>query len=75
LFFWLKCCTFDPHAAKAQNKKLWYLKDQQVVATTGPTTHQAAQKVVAKTQKDHHLPQQENPSVQAVQMAKKLLGR
>ena len=66
-----KNANFDPHAAKALNKKLWYLKDQQVVATTGPTNHRAAQKVVAKTQKDHHLPQQGNLPAQAVQMAKK----
>jgi hypothetical protein len=33
--------TFDPHAAKAQNKKIWYLRDQQVVATTSPREQRA----------------------------------
>jgi hypothetical protein len=37
--------TFAPHAAKAQTKKLWYLKDQLTVATTGMADQTDPQKV------------------------------
>jgi hypothetical protein len=49
--------NFDPHAAKALNKKLWYLRDQQVVATTNPESrHQGVQNPTTD-QKNQHQPQ------------------
>jgi hypothetical protein len=73
LFFWVICCTFDPHAAKAQNKKIWYLKNQQEVATTDQTDHQTAPKAVVTNQKDHHPHLQENHLAKAAaQMVKKV---
>jgi hypothetical protein len=43
---------FDPHAAKAQNKKIWYLRDQQVVATTSQKEQQAVAQKATKNPKD-----------------------
>ena len=36
-------------------KKIWYLRDQQIVATTNQLNHQAADQVVLTVQKDHLL--------------------
>jgi hypothetical protein len=44
--------TFDPHAAKAQNKKIWYLRDQQVVATTSQKEQQAEAQEATTSPKD-----------------------
>jgi hypothetical protein len=53
--------NFDPHAAKALNKKLWYLRDQQVVATTNPESrHQGVQNPTTD-QKNQHQPQKVKP--------------
>ncbi len=44
-----------PHAAKALNKKLWYLKDQATAGTTSPADHQTGpQKAVTILKR--HLP-------------------
>jgi hypothetical protein len=61
LCFLLKKCTFDPHAAKAQNKKIWYLRDQQVVATTSQEDHQAEAQEATINPKDRHLLQKAKP--------------
>jgi hypothetical protein len=75
LFFSLNCPTFVPHAAKAQNKKIWYLRDQRVVATTGQTNHQTAQKAEVTDQKDPLPHQQENHLARAAAQIIKKLSR
>jgi hypothetical protein len=58
--------NFDPHAAKALNKKIWYLRDQQVVATTSREKQQV-ETLPAEVQeaminpKDHHPLQKAKP--------------
>jgi hypothetical protein len=49
--------NFDPHAAKALNKKLWYLRDQQVVATTNPESRHQGVQDPTTDQKNQHQPQ------------------
>jgi hypothetical protein len=55
-----KNANFDPHAAKAQKKKLWHLTDQGTVATTNPADHQTRLQKPVTGQKDQ-LPQEEIP--------------
>jgi len=52
--------NFDPHAAKALNKKIWYLRDQQVVAMTGQENQQAEAQEATISQKDRQ-PQRVKP--------------
>ncbi|MDB4920972.1 MAG: hypothetical protein JWQ54_2955 [Mucilaginibacter sp.] len=47
-----KNANFDPHAAKAQKKKLWHLTDQGTVATTNPADHQTGLQKPVTGQKD-----------------------
>ena len=47
-----KNLTFDPHAAKAQNKKIWYLKGQRRAATVSPADHQTEPQKVAITREN-----------------------
>jgi hypothetical protein len=65
LYFLLKNRTFDPHAAKAQIKKLWYLKDQGTVEMTSPPEHQKDLQMVTTSLKDQALQDRENPLQQA----------
>lgn len=44
--------NFDPHAAKALNKKIWYLRDQQVVAMTDQENQLAEAHEATISQKD-----------------------
>jgi len=50
----LKKRNFDPHAAKALNKKLWYLKDQAMAGTINPEDHQAGLTSPMTGQKEPH---------------------
>jgi hypothetical protein len=43
-----------PHAAKAQNKKLWYLKDQATAGTINPEDHQTGQTSPMTGRKEPH---------------------
>lgn len=52
--------NFDPHAAKALNKKIWYLRDQQVVAMTGQENQLAEVQEATISQKDRQ-PQKVKP--------------
>jgi hypothetical protein len=52
---------FDPHAAKAQNKKIWYLRDQQVVATTSQEDHPGEAQKATINPKDQHQPPKAKP--------------
>ncbi len=52
--------NFDPHAAKALNKKIWYLRDQQVVAMTGQENQPAEAHEATISQKDRQ-PQKVKP--------------
>ncbi len=66
MYFSPKNTTFDPHAAKALNKKLWYLKDQGTVATTDPATHPTGTPKGMTAQKNRLFPQAAGHQIQTL---------
>jgi len=61
--------TFAAHAAKAQTKKIWYLKDQETTATTAPKDRPEHPKVVIT--KDHLRPAKKTRKTRIDQTAKR----